>query len=64
MLLGNRLEKDPFQIYPVPCSVRPWIGQIKEHTYDTNRQEDANLASYDAEYVILVRGISEVNQFI
>jgi hypothetical protein len=35
------MEKDPFQVYPVPTPVRPWLGQARPHTYDLNRAEDS-----------------------
>eukprot|EP01117_Protostelium_nocturnum_P013348 TRINITY_DN4974_c0_g1_i2.p1 TRINITY_DN4974_c0_g1~~TRINITY_DN4974_c0_g1_i2.p1 ORF type:complete len:1454 (+),score=476.66 TRINITY_DN4974_c0_g1_i2:138-4499(+) len=39
-LLSNRYERDPFEIYPVPIPVRPWVGSPKVHQYDLNRSKD------------------------
>jgi protein TIF31 len=40
-LIACRTKKHPFEVTPIPFPVPQWISPVKEHTYDTNRAEEA-----------------------
>ena len=48
LLLNQHFEREPLEFLPVPHAPHSWVSQLRPHSYNLNRAEDALVASSES----------------